>query len=211
VPPWSSGGDAGFSARKRGFESRRGFLSRLAVGESATPPASGAGDRWFDSSRPDLVPTTRGGGAAFLASLMSSRRGFESHPRNFSGPNLWGRSSAARALACQAIGRRFESGRPRSWWLWCNGCIRGRDPRGTGSNPVGRPSVADAEHRRAQQAVTLSPCAVVVRLHPSAFAPRWGCSSTRKSASLATRKVSVRLRPSPLRASVVSTASTRPS
>ena len=30
-------------------------------------------------------PTTRGGGAAFLASLMSSRRGFESHPRNFGG------------------------------------------------------------------------------------------------------------------------------
>ena len=58
---------------------------RLAVGESATPPASGAGDRWFDSSRPDLHDTTRGGGAAFLASLMSPRRGFESHPRNFLG------------------------------------------------------------------------------------------------------------------------------
>jgi hypothetical protein len=26
---------------------------RLAVGEMATPPASGAGDRWFESSRPD--------------------------------------------------------------------------------------------------------------------------------------------------------------
>src|SRR5436190_24256309 len=34
---------------------------------------------------------------------------------------------------------------------------------------------ADAEHGRAQQAVTLSPRAVVVRLHPSAL---WGCSST---------------------------------
>jgi hypothetical protein len=55
---------------------------RLAVGESATPPASGAGDRWFDSSRPDLYDTKRGGGAAVLASLMSSRRGFESHPRH---------------------------------------------------------------------------------------------------------------------------------
>ena len=35
-----------------------------------------------------------------------------------------------------------------SWWLWCNGSIRGRDPRGTGSNPVGRPlkSHADAGH-----------------------------------------------------------------
>ena len=58
MPPWSSGCDAGFSARKRGFESRRGFL-RLAVGEMATPPASGAGDRWFDSSRPDLFRNQR--------------------------------------------------------------------------------------------------------------------------------------------------------
>src|SRR5262249_29005665 len=53
MPPWSSGSDAGFSARKRGFESRRGFF-RLAVGETVTPPVSGTGDRWFDSSRPDL-------------------------------------------------------------------------------------------------------------------------------------------------------------
>ena len=35
----------------------------------ATPPVSGTGDRWFDSSRPDL----RGRGAAVPASLMSSR------------------------------------------------------------------------------------------------------------------------------------------
>ena len=90
-----------------GFESRRGYLGALgeppgsprppplvrfadkrcalAVGEVATPPASGAGDRRFDSCRPDL----RGGGAVFLASLMSSRRGFESHPRDV----LRGRSS----------------------------------------------------------------------------------------------------------------------
>ena len=35
VPPWSSGCDAGSSARKRGFESRRGFFLHLhlAVGE----------------------------------------------------------------------------------------------------------------------------------------------------------------------------------
>ena len=26
-----------------------------------------------------------------------------------------------------------------SWWLWCNGSIRGCEPRGTGSNPVGQP------------------------------------------------------------------------
>jgi hypothetical protein len=41
----------------------------LAVGEAATPPASGAGDRRFESCRPDL----RGRGEAVLASLMSSR------------------------------------------------------------------------------------------------------------------------------------------
>ena len=28
---------------------------------------------------------------------------------------------------------------PAPWWPWCNGSIRGREPRGTGSNPVGRP------------------------------------------------------------------------
>jgi hypothetical protein len=54
-----------------GFESRRGFLL-LAVGESATPPVLGTGDRRFDSCRPDLV-AQRGRGAAVLASLMSSR------------------------------------------------------------------------------------------------------------------------------------------
>jgi hypothetical protein len=41
----------------------------LVVGEWATPPVSGTGDRWFDSSRPDL----RGRGVAIPASLMSSR------------------------------------------------------------------------------------------------------------------------------------------
>jgi hypothetical protein len=37
-----------------GFESRRGYWNvHLAVGELATPPASGAGDRRFDSCQPD--------------------------------------------------------------------------------------------------------------------------------------------------------------
>ena len=50
--------------------------------------------------------------------------------------------------------------------------IRGREPRCVGSNPTGRPRFpADAEHRRAQRAVTASPLAVVVRLHPSALDP----------------------------------------
>ena len=108
-----------------------------------------------------------------------------------------GRSSGARALACQAIGRRFESGRPRSWWLWCNGSIRGRDPRGTGSIPVGRPFHADAEHRRAQRAVTPSPPAVVVRLHPSAF--NFPGDEAHGDGHLAcTEEERVRLPPSPL-------------
>jgi hypothetical protein len=53
MPPWSRGSDAGFSTRRRGFKSRRGYSSGCR-GE-ATPPVSGTGDRWFDSSRPDLA------------------------------------------------------------------------------------------------------------------------------------------------------------
>src|SRR5215468_3494545 len=164
MPPWSSGSDAGFSARKRGFESRRGFF-QLAVGETVTPPVSGTGDRWFDSSRPDLrTCATRGGGAAFLASLMSSRRGFESHPRNVGGVAQRPEHSLVRRMAAGSspvVPVRGGRGVTAS--------IRGRDPRGTGSSPVGRPFHADAEHRRAQRAVTPSPPAVVVRLHPSAL------------------------------------------
>jgi hypothetical protein len=91
-----------------------------------------------------------------------------------------------------------------------DGSTRGCEPRRRRFEP-GRPPFSvflrALEHRRAQQAVTLSPRAVVVRLHPSA---PWGCSSTGESTSLATRQMSVRLRPSPPFASVVSTASTRP-
>jgi hypothetical protein len=65
-----------------GFEPRRGFHDRLlAVGELGTPPASGAGDRRFDSCRPDL----RGRGAAVLASLMSSRPWVRIPPAHSSG------------------------------------------------------------------------------------------------------------------------------
>ena len=74
MPPWSRGSDAGFSTRRRGFKSRRGYSS--GCGGEATPPVSGTGDRWFDSSRPDLhqrAVIQRGRGAAVLASLMSSR------------------------------------------------------------------------------------------------------------------------------------------
>jgi hypothetical protein len=47
----------------------QGLSLRLVVGEMATPPVLGTGDRRFDSCRPDL----RGRGVAVLASLMSSR------------------------------------------------------------------------------------------------------------------------------------------
>ena len=66
--------DAGLSTRKRGFKSRRGYSSGCR-GE-ATPPVSGTGDRWFDSSRPDLSQISWRSAVeepAVLASLMSSR------------------------------------------------------------------------------------------------------------------------------------------
>jgi hypothetical protein len=47
-----------------------------------------------------------------------------------------GVAQTARALACQARGRRFEPGRPRCG-RGVAASIRGRDPRGAGSNPAG--------------------------------------------------------------------------
>ena len=116
----------------------------------------------------------RGGGAAVLASLMSSRSRFESRPRNRGGV-----AQTRRALACQARGRRFDSGRPRRrtdvrpsrghddfrsppsrtatgdradnearsaahGGRGVTASTRGGEPRSTGSNPVGHPSHADA-------------------------------------------------------------------
>jgi hypothetical protein len=118
-----------------GFESRRRFF--LAVGELATPPALGAGDRRFDSCRPD----SRGRGAAVLASLMSSRPWVRIPPALFGDV-----AQLRRALACRARGRGFEARRPRPWWPWCSGSTRDRDPRGVGSSPAGHPICADAEH-----------------------------------------------------------------
>jgi hypothetical protein len=94
-----------------------------------------------------------------------------------------GVAQTCRALACQARGRRFESGRPRfRGGRGVDGSTRGRDPRWRRFEPGRPPSTrADAEHRRAQQAVTLSPRAVVVRLHPSASR---GCSSTGRAPRL---------------------------
>jgi hypothetical protein len=107
TPPWSKTVmTPGPQPGSCGFEGRRGYLvGLLAVGELATPPASGAGDRRFDSCQPDL----RGRGAAVLASLMSSRSWVRIPPAL----PLGGVAQTSRALACQARGRRFESGRPR--------------------------------------------------------------------------------------------------
>src|SRR5262245_30011398 len=56
-PRGRSGDDAGPSTRKLRVRVPPGVSidRQLAVGEMATPPASGAGDRRFDSCRPDLV------------------------------------------------------------------------------------------------------------------------------------------------------------
>src|SRR5262249_43340983 len=92
-PAWSSRYDARLLPARRRFEPcRRSLLpprsNRVppgvlvwSWGSVATPPASGAGDRRFDSCRPDLrrrlrrrlAAPQRGRGAAVLASLMSSR------------------------------------------------------------------------------------------------------------------------------------------
>ena len=73
-------------------------------------------------------------------------------------------------------------------------------------------SHADAEQRRAQQAVTLSPRAVVVRLHPSALTFSIGGDVAQPDERLACNEEDVGSTPtvSTLFASVVSTASTRP-
>ena len=56
-PRGRNGDDAGFSTRKLRVQVPPGVLDRLrlAVGEQATPPTLGVGDRRFDSCRPDRL------------------------------------------------------------------------------------------------------------------------------------------------------------
>jgi hypothetical protein len=55
APVVENGDDAGLSTRKLRVRVPPGVLvSLLAVGELATPPALGAGDRRFDSCQPDM-------------------------------------------------------------------------------------------------------------------------------------------------------------
>jgi hypothetical protein len=88
----------------------------------------------------------------------------------------WGRSSAAQSarLSGERPPVRVRSS-PLHGGRGVTASIQGCEPCGVGSSPTGYPSNefscvarADAEHRRAQRAVTPSPQAVVVRLHPSA-------------------------------------------
>jgi hypothetical protein len=145
---------------------------------------------------------------------MSSRPWVRIPPAPFRGRSSGGERSLVRRTAAGSspavpVEASLVDAVVASWWLWCNGSIRGRDPRGTGSNPVGRPFLADAEHRRAQQAVTLSPRLWwfdSARPHSSR-----GCSSTGRAPRLQRGRCrfdSDRLHSTP--ASVVSTASTRP-
>jgi hypothetical protein len=59
-PRGRTGHDAGLSIRKLRVRAPPGVL-RLAVGELATPPVSGTGDRRFDPCRPDLRARWRRG------------------------------------------------------------------------------------------------------------------------------------------------------
>jgi hypothetical protein len=103
-------------------------------GSAGSSPAGGFFDPfvWLWGRRPPRrfrEPETAGSTPAGQTFDARWRSGFPREPHELetwvrippAQSSSWGRSSEARALACQAIGRRFDSGRPRSWWLWCNG------------------------------------------------------------------------------------------
>jgi hypothetical protein len=95
-----------------GFESRRGCSFPSGCRGAGTPPASGAGDRRFESCRPDL----RGRGAAVLASLMSSRPWVRIPPAR-----CRGRSSDEQSarLSGERSPVQVRSSPLRPWWPWC--------------------------------------------------------------------------------------------
>ena len=107
----------------------------------------------------------------------------------------WGRSSEEQSTRLsserppvRARSSPFRGGRG------VDGSTRGCDPRRRRFEPGRSPLThADAEHRRAQQAVTLSPRAVVVRLHPSAL----GDVAQREEHLACTEQKHVRVLPSP--------------
>jgi hypothetical protein len=122
---------------------------------------------------------------------------------------LRGRSSVAQStgLSGQRSPVRARSSPSIHGGCGVSGSIRDCESRRCRFDPDRPPFNADAEHGRAPRAVNAVPPAVVVRLHPSA--PSRGTKLWWQSVSLATRRRrfdSCRLH----RASVVSTASTRP-
>jgi hypothetical protein len=110
VTPGSQPGSAGSSPA--GGISFRVFL---AVGKTDIPPASGAGDRWFDSSQPDFDAPW---GNGCPASLMSSRSRFDSCRRYFVS-----RCGGVAQRGERSLVRREAAGSspvvPVSWWPWC--------------------------------------------------------------------------------------------
>jgi hypothetical protein len=136
-----------------------------------------------DEKRRSRLPLSRGRSSAAQSARLSGER---SPVRSRSSPLPGGRGVDGSTRGCEPRRRRFEPGRP----------------------PLTR---ADAEQRRAQQAVTLSPRAVVVRLHPSA--PRLFDQGdvAQPDERLACNEEDVGSTPTvSIFASVVSTASTRP-
>ena len=110
---------------------------------------------------------------------------------------LGGVAQTCRALACQARGRRFDSGRPRfRGGRGVDGSTRGCDPRWRRFEPGRPPSLADAE--QTASSAGCNPVASCCGGSTPSVRTSWGCSSIWTSASLATRKMPVRLRPSPL-------------
>ena len=173
VPAWSSGYDARLLIAKGRFEPcRRSSICLLVVGEPVPrrlrePETAGS--------------TPAGQTSASLATRPAARwrRGCPREPHELEtwvrippaqlATTLGGVAQTRRALACQARVRRFESGRPRSWWPWCRGSIRECETRGAGSSPAGHPfDLRTLSTGELPPAVNRVPRAVVVRLHPSA-------------------------------------------
>lgn len=107
APVVEAGNDAGLSTRRLRVRLPPGVHFVWLWG-SGTPPASGAGERRFESCQPDLA-------------RWRSGRPHEPHELEIAGSNparapYGGVAQLRRALARQARGRRFESGRPRCWF-----------------------------------------------------------------------------------------------
>ena len=109
----------------------------------------------------------------------------------------WGCSSAVERSPVERVGAGSIPAIPvvfSSWWPWCSGSTRGRDPRGAGSIPAGHP-FADAHRRSASQLLpTEAPRAEAGRLSgTTGQGPTWSGGSSPHSSAVCTS------RPRPLR------------